>query len=107
MENYYQKVMNGTYQNHVLPFLWQKGESKEIIEEYLIKMKESDIHEVCLESRPHPEFCEEGWWNDLAFIIEKCKELDMKIWLLDDSHFPTGYANGWIKEKYPNIERQY
>ena len=32
MENYYQKVMNGTYQNHVLPFLWQKGESKEIIE---------------------------------------------------------------------------
>ena len=105
MENYYQKVINGTYQNHVLPFLWQKGESKEIIEEYLIKMKESDIHEVCLESRPHPEFCEEGWWNDLAFIIEKCKELDMKIWLLDDSHFPTGYANGWIKEKYPQYRK--
>ena len=25
----------------------------------------------------------------------------MKVWLLDDKHFPTGYANGKILEKYP------
>lgn len=101
MSKLYEQVLDDTYESHVLPFLWQKGESKEIIEEYLYKMKESDIHEVCLESRPHPDFCGEGWWEDLAFIIKICKKLDMKIWLLDDSHFPTGYANGWIKEKYP------
>lgn len=101
----YEEVLQGTYENHVLPFLWQKGESKDIIEEYLIKMKESDIHEVCLESRPHPDFCGDGWWEDLSFIIKKCKELDMKIWLLDDSHFPTGYANGWIKERYPEHKK--
>ena len=97
-------VMNQKYENHVLPFLWQKGESHEIIKDYLFKMKECDIHEVCIESRPHPEFCKEGWWKDLAFIIETCKALDMKIWLLDDSHFPTGYANGLIKEQYPELK---
>lgn len=101
MSKTYEQVLNGNYESHVLPFLWQKGESKDIIEEYLHKMKESDIHEVCLESRPHPDFCGEAWWTDLAFIIEVCKKLDMKIWLLDDSHFPTGYANGAIKETYP------
>lgn len=101
MNKTYEQVLDGTYESRVLPFLWQKGESKEVIKEYLYKMKESNIHEVCIESRPHPAFCKELWWEDLSFIIDLCKQLDMKVWLLDDSHFPTGYANGWIKEHYP------
>lgn len=82
------------YDNHVLPFLWLKGEAREMITEYLEQIAGADIHEVCLESRTHPEFCRDGWWSDLRFIIGECKRLDLKIWLLDDAHFPTGYANG-------------
>ena len=82
------------YDNHVLPFLWLKGEARETITEYLEQIAGADIHEVCLESRTHPEFCRDGWWSDLRFIIGECKRLDLKIWLLDDAHFPTGYANG-------------
>lgn len=96
-----EQILQGVYENHVLPFLWQKGESHEIIATYLEKIKESDIAEICLESRPHPSFCQDDWWKDLAFIIDRCKTLGLKIWLLDDSHFPTGYANGLIKERYP------
>ena len=103
--NTIKQVISGTYENHVLPFLWQKGESRDIIEDYLIQIKNSDINEICLESRPHPDFCGENWWQDLSFIIAKCKELDLKLWLLDDSHFPTGYANGWIKDKYPQHKK--
>ena len=82
------------YDNHVLPFLWLKGEERETITEYLEQIAGADIREVCLESRTHPEFCRDGWWSDLRFIIGECKRLDLKIWLLDDAHFPTGYANG-------------
>ena len=82
------------YGNHVLPFLWLKGEERETITEYLEQIAGADIHEVCLESRTHPEFCRDGWWSDLRFIIGECKRLGLKIWLLDDAHFPTGYANG-------------
>lgn len=56
MTAYYQQVLNGTYDNHVLPFLWMKGESQQTIAEYLEKIAGADIHEVCLESRPHPDF---------------------------------------------------
>lgn len=98
MAKLYQRVLAGDYENHVLPFLWQKGESQEVIGEYLEKIAACDIREVCLESRPHPDFMGEGWWNDLAFIIARCKELGLKIWLLDDAHFPTGYANGVLKD---------
>lgn len=82
------------YDNHVLPFLWLKGEERETITEYLEQIARADIREVCLESRTHPEFCRDGWWGDLRFIIDECKRLGLKIWLLDDAHFPTGYANG-------------
>lgn len=98
MSKLYEQVLAGDYENHVLPFLWQKGEGREVIAEYLEKIAACDIHEVCLESRPHPDFMGEGWWNDLAFIIARCKELGLKIWLLDDAHFPTGYANGVLKD---------
>ena len=82
------------YDNHVLPFLWLKGETRETIAEYLEQIAGADIREVCLESRTHPEFCRDGWWSDLRYIIGECKRLGLKIWLLDDAHFPTGYANG-------------
>lgn len=31
----------------------------------------------------------------------------MKMWILDDSHFPTGFANGKIKESYPEYLKLY
>ncbi len=93
------------YDNHVLPFLWMKGEDHETIAEYLTAIAGADIREVCLESRPHPDFCGEGWWSDLGFIIEKCKELGLKLWILDDAHFPTGYANGAVKDAAPALRK--
>lgn len=44
------------YDNHVLPFLWLKGETRETIAEYLEQIAGADIREVCLESRTHPSF---------------------------------------------------
>ena len=95
----------GTYDNHVLPFLWMKGEDHETIREYLEAIAGADIHEVCLESRPHPDFCGEGWWSDLGFTIEESKRLGLKLWILDDAHFPTGYANGTVKEAAPELRK--
>ena len=94
MAAYFEQVLGGAYDNHVLPFLWLKGEARETITEYLEQIADADIREVCLESRTHPDFCHDGWWSDLRFIIDECKRLGLKIWLLDDAHFPTGYANG-------------
>lgn len=94
----YRAVMDGTYENHLLPFLWMRGEDHATITEYLEKISGADIHEVCLESRTHPDFCGDGWWRDLRFVIDECKRLGMKIWILDDAHFPTGYANGKVAE---------
>lgn len=67
---------------------------------------ESNIKAVCIESRPHPDFCGPGWWHDMDIIIEEAKKRNMKVWILDDSHFPTGFANGAMAEKPDMLCRQ-
>lgn len=61
----------------------------------------SNIKAVCVESRPHPDFCGEKWWQDMDVILDEARKRHMKVWILDDSHFPTGFANGALKD-YPD-----
>lgn len=99
-------ILNNQYENHVFPFFWQKGkETDETIIEYIQKMYEADIREFCVESRPFDGFCEEPWWNRLSLIIREAKKRGMKIWILDDFHFPTGSANKKVKD-YPELNKK-
>lgn len=93
--------------NYILPFMWMKGESQDIIAKELEQIDACGIKAVCLESRPHPDFMGPKWWEDLDFIVKECKKRQMKIWILDDAHFPTGYANGLIRDKYPERKKRY
>lgn len=93
-----EESLKNKHDHYLYPFFWQKGQSHEKILEYMDKMYEQGIHNVCIESRPHPEFLEDGWWKTMDVIIEDAKKKDMKIWILDDAQFPTGYANGKVPE---------
>lgn len=99
----------GLESSSLFPFFWQHGESLEVIKTYMDKMQEQGIHNVCIESRPHPDFLKEGWWKTMDFIVDYAKCHKMKLWILDDCQFPTGYANGKVpeslKKRYLNIKR--
>ncbi len=84
-----------------------RGEDKSVIEKEMEKISECGIRSVCVEARPHDQFCREGWWKDLGVVIGEAKNRGMKVWILDDKHFPTGYANGLIEEKYPERKKTY
>ena len=94
-------------ENHIFPFLWMRGEAEEILREEIGKIAECGIKAVCVEARPHDDFCGDGWWHDMDIVIDEAKKRDMKIWILDDKHFPTGYANGLIEKKYPERKKLY
>lgn len=93
--------------NYIFPFLWMRGEPEEIIREELTKIDECGIGAVCVEARPHDDFCGLGWWRDMDIVLDEAKKRDMKVWILDDKHFPTGYAAGLIEEKYPERKKWY
>ncbi len=93
--------------HYILPFLWMRGEEEAVIREELAKIYECGIRAVCVEARPHKDFCGPGWWHDMDIVLDEAKKRDMKVWILDDRHFPTGYANGLIETKYPQRKKLY
>ena len=100
-------ALKGENGNYILPFLCMKGEPEERIREEIARISECGIRAVCLEPGPHPDFAGPGWWRDLDIVLDEAKKRDMKIWITDDSHFPTGLANGILRKKYPERAKQY
>ena len=100
------QILDGKEENHVMPFFWQHGEDEATLREYMQVIHNDHIGAVCVESRPHPDFCGPGWWHDMDIILDEAKKLGMKVWILDDSHFPTGYANGALKDAPPEKRRR-
>ena len=90
--------LSGNHGSYILPFLWLHGESHERLREEILAIKNSGIREFCAESRPYDAFCQDVWWEDFGFILKTAKELGMRVWLLDDRKFPTGYANGYLED---------
>jgi hypothetical protein len=92
--------------NYILPFFWQHGEDESTLRQYMRVIYDSNIRAVCVESRPHPDFCGPRWWHDMDVILDEARKRGMKVWILDDSHFPTGYANGALKDAPLALHRQ-
>lgn len=98
-------VMTGSEDNYLLPFYWQHGNHVERIPAQVERIWSSGARAFCVESRPHPDFCGDVWWRDMDVILFEAEKRGMKVWILDDNHFPTGNANGIIKEKYPELRK--
>lgn len=108
MEIKVEQLLKNKRGSYVLPFFWQHGETEEVLREYMEAIYNANIYEVCIECRPHPDFCGPKWWEDMDVIMDEARKRGMKVWLLDDAHFPTGYANGGISpEADPHICKQY
>ncbi len=89
----------------VLPFFWQHGEDHETLRAEMDAIRRAGITEFCVESRTHEEFCKDQWWIDFRFMLEYARAHGMRVWLLDDKRFPTGYANGYL-ETHPELRRK-
>jgi len=98
-------VMNDSADNYLMPFYWQHGDHTHLIPEQIQMIYESGCRALCVEARPHPDFAGEGWWRDMDIILSEAQKRDMKVWLLDDDHFPTGHAAGMIAKKYPELRQ--
>lgn len=103
MDSALNDILSGNGENYLLPFYWQHGDHTEKIPAQMERISKSGCRAVCVEARPHNDFGGEGWWRDMDLILSEAQRRDMKVWLLDDDHFPTGHANGMIASTYPHL----
>lgn len=101
-----EQLLRNQVDNCIFPFFWQHGEEEKTLREYMGVIAEANCRAVCVESRPHPDFCGEKWWRDMDIILDEARKRNMKVWILDDSHFPTGYANGAAVKAPLHLRRQ-
>ena len=106
MDKNLKEVLENRDPNYILPFFWQHGESDERLTDELRAIEGANCRAVCVESRPHEGFGTEEWFEDFDLIMNYCRERGMQVWLLDDKHFPTGFAAGAIEKKYPELGRR-
>ena len=106
MDAVLKNVLEGRTENYLLPFFWQHdGHDAEIPAQIQI-IYASGCRAFCVESRPYEHFCEDAWWKTMDIILEEARKRDMRVWILDDKHFPTGYANGILAHSDPSLRRR-
>jgi hypothetical protein len=98
-------VLNNKENNYLLPFYWQRGDHYETIPKEIERIYNSGCRALCVESRPHKDFVGETWWRDMDLILSEAKKRNMEVWLLDDDHFPTGNAAGYVEKYHPDKVR--
>ncbi len=101
MDKRLSEMLNGGEGNCLLPFLWMHDGHHEELPQLVRQVYDSGARALCVESRPHEGFAGQSWWDDMDVVLAEAEKLGMKVWILDDKHFPTGFANGMIAEKYP------
>lgn len=100
-------VLSGREANYILPFFWQHGEDEAVLREEMARIHEAGIRAVCVEARPHPDYLGPKWWKDMDVIMEEAKTRGMRVWVLDDDHFPTGHAAGRLKDAPTELRRVF
>jgi hypothetical protein len=105
MDQRLREILEGDCGSYILPFFWQHGEPQEVLREEIAAIQASGISEFCVESRVYEKFGQEPWWRDFGFMLDEAKSRGMRVWLLDDKCFPTGSANNFVKEKYPELRK--
>lgn len=106
MDKTIERVLHGQWENHLLPFFWVHGEEEAVLRDYIRAMYDADCKAFCVESRPHPDFLGDRWWHDMDIILDEAQARGMRVWILDDKHFPTGYAAGALENADPSLCRQ-
>lgn len=107
MMTHVEQVLQDQEASYILPFIWQRGEPEAIIREEMARIDASGIRAVCVEARPHPDFLGPQWWHDVDVIMEEARNRGMRVWMLDDDHFPTGHAAGKLENAPAELRRLF
>jgi hypothetical protein len=89
------------------PLFWIHGEPPEMLLAEIARMDEGGIGGFVVESRTHPDFLGERWWRDLDAILAEAARRGMQVWLMDDEHYPSGYAAGVVARQRPDLLKHY
>lgn len=67
-----------------MPLFWVHGEPKEILLDYVDRIKEGGNGNFVLEPRPHPDWLGPHWWSDFATILDYAQTKGIGCYIYDE-----------------------
>jgi hypothetical protein len=56
--------------------------------------------------RGEPKYLSPEHMNQMKFVVQEAAKRGMKLWLQDESDYPSGFAGGKVSEEYPQLTMQ-
>ena len=53
-----------------------------------------------------PAYLSPGHMDEVKFIVQEAAKRNMRFWIQDESNYPSGFAGGYISERYPQLGMQ-
>jgi hypothetical protein len=51
-------------------------------------------------------YLSDGHMAEVKFIVDQAAKRNMRMWIQDESNYPSGFAGGYISEKFPQLGMQ-
>ena len=99
------------YYGAIQPFMsWNGPDAKErqarIVDD-LDRLASSNVFMVNVSpGRGAPLYLTPEHMAQMKFVVQEAKKRGMKIWLQDESDYPSGFAGGKIRQQYPQLGMQ-
>ncbi len=92
----------------VMWWFWNSSMTEEEITHDLRDMHDHQIHSVMLWAYYGLgiQYLSPEWFERVHFAVKEARRLDMRVWLMDEGSYPSGFVGGIISKSYPESRMQ-
>lgn len=87
---------------------WDGDATRETISHDLDAIKKQGLHVVTIECGYNMgvEYLSAGWFEKVKIAVEEAKKRNMRIWIIDEGKYPSGFAGGKFSREKPELRMQ-
>jgi len=87
---------------------WDGKVDEKVIARDLKEYSSSNVRAVTLEAGYHmtAKYLSPEWFELVKYTVQQARENDMRVWLVDEGKYPSGFAGGKFSELRPDLTMQ-
>lgn len=97
-----------SYHSNSVTWGWNGPMSREVIAKDLDNLKQLGFQAATIEAgyRMPADYLSDGWFKLIKIAVEEAKQRDMRIWIIDEGKYPSGFAGGKFSKERPDLKMQ-
>lgn len=95
------------FASHVI-WGWQGNMDLKTIQNDLDSIYKKGFRSVIFEAGYHMpfEYLSQEWFKTIALAVQEAKKRNMKVWIIDEGKYPSGFAGGKFTRERPDLRMQ-